>query len=169
MPIPIKPVHTLENHDEIFNYAGDDMTGLSALQQTFLGGNKREAAKYSERTIEMLRSIDQNKDELLTTAQSLATRKSSETLYTVPNTITDSALLGLKAEGLIEGRGRTVALTEKAKVALRDAYLTSKNHLKSNRTKDKFDYRSAFSDEELENTRTASTNKFKRISSEENE
>ena len=72
--------------------------------------------------------------------------------------ITDNDLLGLKTSGLLTGYGRSVSLTEKAKLALRDHYLSSEttNEFRKNRTKDKFDLNEA-------KTVVQSNAKFKKI------
>jgi hypothetical protein len=172
MPLPIKPVHSLEMHSEIFDSPGmeSDAAALSALQAQLLGGVVREAqAKLSIRTIEMLKVIESSQDDIITAAQSITmSNKRGETMYRVPVTISDHDLLGMKTAELIRGSGRSVTLTERGRVALRDHYLNKpENEFRKSRTKSKFDLNaarevSAKSAEEPLNTVTA-TSKFKRI------
>jgi hypothetical protein len=173
MPLPIKPVHSLEMHSELFDSPGmeSDMAALSALQAQLLGGGiTREAqAKLSIRTIEMLKIIESSQDDIITAAQSITmSNKRGETMYRVPVSISDHDLLGMKTAELIRGSGRSVTLTERGRVALRDHYLNKpENEFRKSRTKTKFDLNaarevSAKSTEENLNTVTAGS-KFKRI------
>lgn len=148
MPFPIKLVHELEEHNEIFNETTpDDLRGLSGLQAMFLGSEmERKAAKqkYTEQTIAMLEEIQNNKDNLSNAAASFMNpQRQANTLFKVPTTISDHDLLGLKTQGLITGSGRSVNLTSKGTVALRDKWLSETNNLEANRVKDKFEYRQA--------------------------
>jgi hypothetical protein len=74
----------------------------------------------------------------------------------------------MKTAELIRGSGRSVTLTERGRVALRDHYLNKpENEFRKSRTKTKFDLNaarevSAKSTEENLNTVTAGS-KFKRI------
>jgi hypothetical protein len=65
----------------------------------------------------------------------------ASTDYKAPFHITDSDILALKTAGLLVGNGRTVNLTERAKVALRDHYLSIEtvNEFRKARSKDRFD------------------------------
>ena len=78
----------------------------------------------------------------------------------VPNVISDNDLLSLKTAGLLTGYGRSVELTEKAKLALRDHYLSTDNvnEFRKQRTKDRFDLDAARSVK-------ASSNRFKKVGS----
>ena len=144
MPLPIKPVHSLEMHSEIFDSPGMESSdaALSALQAQLLGGTVREArTKISARTLEMLKMIEQSQDELVTAATELTmSNRRGETTYRVPVSISDHELLGLKTAELIRGSGRSVTLTERGRIALRDYYLNQpENEFRKSRTKHKFD------------------------------
>ena len=67
---------------------------------------------------------------------------SNERYCSIPAHLNDETVLALKAEGLITGYGKSVKITDRGRVALRDSYLKSTNALKDSRTSDKFDYRS---------------------------
>ena len=62
MPIPIKPVHSLDLHAELFDGPSMEGLGLSDIQIQLLGVSqapkKIEAAKLSEKYLDMLKSID---------------------------------------------------------------------------------------------------------------
>jgi hypothetical protein len=163
MPIPIKPVHSLDLHAELFDGPSMEGLGLSDIQIRLLGisqtPRKIEAAKLSERYLVMLKSIDANTDALVTAASYVALHKDS-TICGVPKEISDNDLLALKTAGLLTGYGRSVELTESARLALRDHYLSmdNVNEFRKQRTKGKFD---------LEEARSvkASSNKFKKTGS----
>lgn len=148
MPIPIKPVHSLDLHAEIFDGPSMESLGLSAIQIQMLGltdSPKREASiKVSEKYIDILKNIDQNIDEVVTAANSIMNRVDSK-ICNVPTSISDNDLLALKTAGLLSGHGRSVELTEKAKLALRDHYLSTDttNEFRKARTKEKFDLEAA--------------------------
>lgn len=156
MPFPIKPMHELEEHNELFGYKQDDRGDISSLQMMFLDG-KREAAakpKYSEDTLNLLETIYNSVDKLTSAASEFASNhREASVLYKVPDSINDNELLSLKTAGLISGMGRTVKLTESGKVALRDKWLSEENQFEANRTKDKFELRTS-----------SPTGKFKKIS-----
>ena len=168
MPYPIKPVHTLDLHEEIFDSPGmeSDPVALSALQAQLLGGGAVREAKVrlSERTIEMLKLIEQSQDEIVTAALSATSSRTGETIYRVPLSISDHDLLGLKTSELIRGSGRAVTLTDRGRVALRDHYLNQPvNEFRKSRAKSKFDLNAArevaASDEP---SRVATASRFKR-------
>ena len=64
MPIPIKPVHSLDLHAELFDGPSMEGLGLSDIQIQMLGisnAPKKEASvKLSDKYITMLKAIDQN-------------------------------------------------------------------------------------------------------------
>ena len=161
MPIPIKPVHSLDLHAELFDGPSMEGLGLSDIQIQLLGVSqapkKIEAAKLNDKYLNMLKSIDANTDALVTAASYVALHKDS-TVCGVPTEISDNDLLALKTAGLLTGYGRSVSLTDKAKLALRDHYLSSEttNEFRKNRTKDKFDLNEAKSV-------VVSNTKFKKI------
>jgi len=148
MPIPIKPVHSLDLHAEIFDSPSMEGLGLSDIQVQLLGMNsapKKEASvKLSERYISLLTDIDKNINEVVTAANAAVNNKDGK-VCTVPNEISDNELLALKTAGLISGYGRSVSLTDKAKLALRDFYLSTdtSNEFRKSRTKEKFDLNEA--------------------------
>lgn len=148
MPIPIKPVHSLDLHAEIFDSPSMEGLGLSDIQVQLLGMNsapKKEASvKLSERYISLLTDIDKNINEVVTAANAAVNNKDGK-VCTVPNEISDNELLALKTAGLISGYGRSVSLTDKAKLALRDFYLSADttNEFRKSRTKEKFDLNEA--------------------------
>ena len=161
MPLPIKPVHSLDLHAELFDGPSMEGLGLSDIQIQLLGVSqqpkKAEAAKLSTRYIDMLRTIDASTDELVTAASQLALNKDGK-VCSVPNNISDNDLLALKTAGLITGYGRSVELTDRAKLALRDHFLSTENvnEFRKQRTKDRFDLEAARSVK-------ASANKFKKV------
>jgi hypothetical protein len=108
---------------------------------------KREAAakpKYSDETLNLLESIYESVDKLSSAASDYASaHREASVLYKVPDNINDNELLSLKTAGLIKGMGRTVKLTEIGKTALRDKWLSQENQFKANRTKEKYEYRTA--------------------------
>lgn len=163
MPLPIKPVHSLDLHAELFDGPSMEGLGLSDIQIQLLGVSqqpkKAEAAKLSNRYIDMLRTIDASTDEVVTAASQLALNKDGK-VCSVPNNISDNDLLALKTAGLLTGYGRSVELTEKARLALRDHYLSTENvnEFRKQRTKDRFDLEAARSIK-------ASSNRFKKVSS----
>ena len=147
MPLPIKPVHSLDLHAEIFDGPSMEGLGLSDIQIQLLGVSsapKREAAKLSNRDIEILKAIDSNQDDLVTAASQIALHKDSK-ICNVPNQVSDNDILALKTAGLIKGYGRSVELTDRAKLALRDHYLSQEtvNEFRKSRTKDRFDLEAA--------------------------
>jgi len=161
MPIPIKPVHSLDLHAEIFDSPSMENLGLSDIQIQLLGMNsapKKEASvKLSERYISLLTDIDKNINEVVTAANAIVNNKDGK-VCTVPNEISDNELLALKTAGLISGYGRSVSLTDKAKLALRDFYLSSDatNEFRKSRSKEKFDLNEA-------RTVKVSNTKFRRV------
>lgn len=142
MPDPIVPIHKMNDHENLFNI---HVEGLSDIQQQLLGGVVTAAKKtYSSQTLNTLERIYKSKDELLSTAQSHLSRTAEDNdIYSVPFTINDYELLGLKTEGLIVGSGRAVKLTEAGRIALRDYWLKSANQEKVNRESPKFNYQEA--------------------------
>lgn len=162
MPIPIKPVHSLDLHAEIFDTPSMEGLGLSDIQIQLLGmgtPNKKEASvKLSERYLDMLKNIDKNINEVVTAANAVVNNKDGK-VCNVPNEINDNDLLALKTAGLISGYGRSVTLTDKAKLALRDHYLSTDttNEFRKARSKDKFDLNEARS------VKVSSNGKFKKI------
>lgn len=160
MPLPIKPVHSLDLHAELFDTPSMSNLGLSDIQIQLMGATpppQKQAAKVGERYMEMLMTIDKNVDEVVTAANQLTHNREAKVCY-VPSDITDNELLALKTSGLLTGYGRSVSLTDKAKLALRDHYLSSEttNEFRKNRTKDKFDLNEAKSV-------VVSNTKFKKI------
>lgn len=162
MPIPIKPVHSLDLHAELFDAPSMEGLGLSDIQIQLLGvnqPNKKEASiRLSERYLELLKEIDRNADEVVTAANSLVNNKDAK-VCNVPKQISDNELLALKTAGLLTGYGRSVELTSKAKLALRDHYLSidTTNEFRKARSKDKFDLNEARSVK-------VSNSKFKKVS-----
>lgn len=148
MPLPIKPVHSLDLHSELFDTPSMESLGLSDIQIQLLGvpqnTQQKEASKLGQKYIDLLKSIDQNVDEVVTAANVLTYNKEAK-VCTVPIEVSDNDLLALKTAGLLTGYGRSVSLTDKAKVALRDHYLSQEtvNEFRKNRSKDRFDYNEA--------------------------
>ena len=148
MPLPIKPVHSLDLHAEIFDAPSMENLGLSDIQIQLLGVSQppqqKEASKIGQKYIDILKSIDKNVDEVVTAANLVSLNKEAK-VCNVPTEISDNELLALKTAGLLTGYGRSVTLTEKAKLALRDHYLSQDtvNEFRKSRTKDKFDYTEA--------------------------
>lgn len=148
MPLPIKPVHSLDLHSELFDTPSMESLGLSDIQIQLLGvpqnTQQKEASKLGQKYIDLLKSIDQNVDEVVTAANVITYNKEAK-VCTVPTEVSDNDLLALKTAGLLTGYGRSVSLTDKAKLALRDHYLSQEtvNEFRKNRSKDRFDYNEA--------------------------
>jgi len=160
MPLPIKPVHSLDLHEELFDSPSMESLGLSDIQIQMLGivPNRKEASnKLSDNYLSMLKVIDQNINEVVTAANVAVNNKDGK-VCNVPNEISDNQLLALKTAGLITGYGRSVSLTQKAKLALRDHYLSTEttNEFRKARQKDRFDY------EEAKNVKV-SNSKFRKV------
>ena len=173
MPSPIKPVHSLQAHDEIFeNNSGLGGGGFSSLQEQLLGGytspafTSREAAKLPDEDLALLEQIEKSQDDLVTVAQSLASNGMRNGQYfRVPEAISDNTLLRLKTQGLISGNGRLINFTDRGRVALRTRYLNSPNEFRESRTSTRFDYNAArgvTAGEEVE-VRTSSSKLTRRI------
>jgi superfamily II helicase len=91
----------------------------------------------------LLKIIEQNQDEIVTAANVVNNIRDAKT-FVVPKNIDDNSLLALKTAGLISGHGRSVTLTDRGRVALRDAYLKDPvNEFRKARKKDKFDLNAA--------------------------
>ena len=163
MPIPIKPVHSLDLHAELFDGPSMEGLGLSDIQIQMLGisnAPKKEASvKLSDKYITMLKAIDQNINEIVTAANIFVNNPETK-FCSVPSEISDNDLLSLKTAGLISGNGRTVNLTERGKLTLRDFYLSTENtnEFRKARTKDKFNLN------EAREVKVANT-KFKKVAS----
>lgn len=141
MPQPIRPVHTLENHSSLFDTPAVSAEGISDLQAFLMGDTTvREASnKFSSQTLDLLQAIWDNVDDVLTAATAIRqTESARETLYRVPRAVSDYDLLALKAQGLIQGQGRTVAFTDTGRIAIRDRNLKEDNQFRANRAKTKF-------------------------------
>ena len=152
MPEPIKTVHELSLHAEIFDPKFDSGLPMSDIASIYLGVPKTAAKKtFSEHTINLLEAIYQNEDEVLS-ATNIVTSQSNEKVFRAPKSISDYDLLHLKTEGLVSGQGRAVKFTDTARVALRDHWLKSKNTLLTNRVKTEF----------VHPSRNASTSKITR-------
>ena len=110
MPIPIKPVHSLDLHAELFDGPSMEGLGLSDIQIQMLGisnAPKKEASvKLSDKYITMLKAIDQNINEIVTAANIFVNNPETK-FCSVPSEISDNDLLSLKTAGLISGNGRT--------------------------------------------------------------
>jgi hypothetical protein len=139
MPQPIVPIHKQESMPIIFGESGQPEFHLSELQAIVLQttASTKNNTRYSINTIAALQEIDKNTDFVVT-----AVTDSNERYCSVPSEIDENTMLTLKAEGLISGYGRSVKITDRGRTALRDAYLSTKNSLKENRTSEKFDFRS---------------------------
>jgi hypothetical protein len=139
MPQPIVPIHKQESMSITFGDSMQPEFQLSELQSILLQptASAKSNARYSGNTITALQEIDKNTDFVVT-----AVTDSNERYCSVPSEIDENTMLTLKAEGLISGYGRSVKITDRGRTALRDAYLSTKNSLKENRTSEKFDFRS---------------------------
>ena len=150
MPLPIKMVRERDSLDGLFNFVSEDEAstarGLSVLQQAFLStqageSENRVAARkpvFAAATLELLERIHKNEDEIVTAASEAAGVRDASEMYRVPQSISDYDLTALRAQGLIEGRGRVVAFSDTAKIALRDHWLKQPSILAQNRTKTRF-------------------------------
>lgn len=178
MPQPIKPIHQMNAHAELFESAEDfSPQGLSEMQIALMGENRTAGRKFPENIVSMLDMIYKSEDELINIATAIAsTRRPEEKVYRVPSAISDYDLLGLKAQGLIGGGGRAVTFTESGKVALRDKWLKSANDFAGKRTKSQYIHpanktadtceRSASSSPmHASSVKNAESGKFKRVSS----
>lgn len=144
MPLPIQSLNNW-NDDNNDNVSMETL-GLSDIQLMLLGGssNTREAKiTVSQKHIDLLKIIEQNQDEIVTAANVVNNIRDAKT-FIVPKNIDDNSLLALKTAGLISGHGRSVTLTDRGRVALRDAYLKDPvNEFRKARKKDKFDLNAA--------------------------
>jgi hypothetical protein len=138
MPQPIIPIHQQESMPITFGESTQPEFQLSELQQILLQATNRPVQKkYSQNALKALEEIDKSIDLVST-----AITDSNERYCSIPAHLNDETVLALKAEGLITGYGKSVKITDRGRVALRDSYLKSTNALKDSRTSDKFDYRS---------------------------
>ena len=139
MPQPIVPMHKQENMPILFGESMQPEFQLSEIQAILLQPTAADLKmkKVSFNTIKALEDIDKNTDFIVT-----AVSDTNERFCSVPKDIDDHTLLSLKAEGLISGYGRSVKITDRGRVALRDHYLSTKNALNENKKSDKFDYKS---------------------------
>lgn len=139
MPLPIQ---SLNNFPEDNDNVQMSSLGLSDIQIQLLGLSKptREAKVIvSQKHIDLLKEIEKNQNDVVTAANMLNNIKDAK-VCNVPKSIHDNDLLALKTAGLLTGSGRAVTLTEKGRVALRDAYLKDPvNEFKKARKKEKFD------------------------------
>jgi hypothetical protein len=139
MPQPIIPIHQQENMPITFGESMQPEFQFSELQQILLQATNRPVQKkYSQNTLKALEEIDKSMDSVSTAIVA----DSNERYCSIPAHLNDETVLALKAEGLITGYGKSVKITDRGRVALRDSYLKSTNALKDSRTSDKFDYRS---------------------------
>jgi hypothetical protein len=140
MPQPIVPIHQQENMSILFGDSMQPEFQLSEIQNILLQPSAVDKGykKVAVNAIKALESIDKNTDLIVT-----AVSNSNERFCTVPSEIDDNALLALKADGLISGYGRSVKITERGRTALRDHYLSSRNSMNENKSKEKFDYKSS--------------------------
>ena len=144
MPLPIQSLNNWndDNNDKV----SMETLGLSDIQLMLLGGstNTKEAKiTVSQKHIDLLKIIEQNQDDIVTAANVVNNIRDAKT-FVVPKNIDDNSLLALKTAGLISGHGRSVTLTDRGRVALRDAYLKDPvNEFRKARKKDKFDLNAA--------------------------
>lgn len=138
MPQPIVPIHMQESMPILFGESLQPEFKLSELQSIVLSPTAADTRqkKYSTNIVEALKNIDENTDLIVT-----AIVDSNDRMCSVPRTIDDNTLLTLKADGLVSGAGRSVKITDRGKVALRDYYLSTKNAIKDTKKSDKFDYK----------------------------
>lgn len=140
MPFPIMPLHIQENMPMLFgdNDFGQPEFPISDIQFAILSPTAadRKPKKIGNSIIKALTDIDSNTNLVVT-----AVSEGNERYCSVPGNIDDNTLLSLKADGLVVGNGRSVKITERGRVALRDHYLNSKNALADLKKADKFDYR----------------------------
>jgi hypothetical protein len=167
MPLPVKPVHKLDLHEELFDFKGLNDSGMSGLQLQLLGvtdhDNTKTSARVSERDIQLLEMIDKNVDTITTAAGLALNTRNGDKFCNVPGDISDNELLYLKTAGLLQGYGRNVTLTDRARIALRDHYLNNPvNEFRKARKKNKFNYDEAAS-VKVASVKTASSSKFKKI------
>ena len=148
MPLPIQSLNNW--NDDESNKVSMESLGLSDIQIQLLGistGPTREAkVTVSDKHLNLLKTIDKNQDDLVTAASLLNNIKDAK-ICKVPEAISDNDLLALKTAGLVSGNGRSVSLTDRGRLALRDHYLSQEtvNEFRKNRVKSKFDYNEAAS------------------------
>jgi len=142
MPQPIIPVSKLSLHESLFDF-DKNYSDNSAVQDFAISNRIAESStQYDSRLIDLLEKINKNEDELITAASSIKTNNKNK-YYKVPRNITDNEVLSLKAAGLLTGGGRTVQITERGVIALRNRWLNESNKIKTTRTKNTFDYRTS--------------------------
>lgn len=158
MPLPIQSLNNLPNDNDTVEMSS---LGLSDMQIQLLGlgrPNREAKVTVSQKDIDLLKIIEKNQNDVVTAANLVNDIKNAK-VFNVPKNIGDGELLALKTAGLLSGSGRAVSLTEKGRVALRDAYLKDPvNEFKKARKKEKFDL------EEAKNVKVASKKStFKKV------
>lgn len=142
MPVPIRPVKVLENNTpSILTDGGFSAMGLSDLQINLIGMeevNQKLAKKCTvdSRDAELLQDIWNSQNEkLLTKVDNVRDIKMS-----VPDDISDSAIIRMKTNGLIVGPDRKVSLTSRGEKVLKNQILSQTSSYFLNRKKEKFNF-----------------------------
>lgn len=144
MPTPITPVSQQDLPTQLFDPKYSSPANISDLQARLMGmtpeGVREAARKYPIDTLYMLDAIYKNEDSQLTAINQVVLAKSGADarVFRVPEAIGFNKLLSLKTQGLVSGDSRSVKFTDRGRIALRDYWLTTDNHLKTNRAKTEF-------------------------------
>lgn len=125
MPLPITPLGRNGDYDNIFGY--NDINDIATAEKYFYKESE------SDESIRLLEAIDKHQDGVVNAAIEAVSGRKGEKYYTVPQSISETALLKLKTEGYCLGPGRTVRFSEKAQKALTKRYLSTENKFKSSR------------------------------------
>lgn len=142
MPYPIIPVNENQAINMIYGKPTtpeEEMNSFSQLQSLFLGNAiVKEAHKpqFNDGAIKLLEEIDKNEDTLQSTVHGMQSGDNIK-VCSVPTTISDNVLLGLKADGYVHGYGRSVVITDKGRELLKNHYLKTSNTFAQEK---KFDY-----------------------------
>lgn len=141
MPQPIVPIHQQQNMPVLFGESSQPEFQLSDLQVALLNAtaSSPRPKMVNSNTVKALVDIDKNTPDLVVTAIT----GSDEAFRTVPSSVDNDTLLGLKADGLVSGYGRSVKLTDRGRTALKNHYLNDTNSLDESKTSSKFDYQAA--------------------------
>lgn len=142
MPVPIRPVKVLENNmPSVLTDGGFSAMGLSDLQINLIGMeeiNQKLAKKVTvdSRDAELLQDIwNSQEEDLLIKSKNIRDIKMS-----VPEDISNNAIIRMKTNGLIVGPDRKVSLTSRGEKVLKNQILSQTSNYFLNRKKEKFNF-----------------------------
>jgi hypothetical protein len=144
MPEPIVPYHHMESQFNTLDAViAPEMNSLLLECLGLSPAREKVAAKtkHDSYAMQLMDVIYRSPDDVLTATNDMVNRRNaseSESMYRVPQGVSDHDLLNLKAAGYVQGHGRGVAFTSKGQEALRDFWLIKDNALRMSRTKPEF-------------------------------